>query len=92
MKDLREVILNFVVNFILNQIKSGGIQRLACSFQEFVIPEIQSFKQDVFARLKARAAADGNPEGVNDAVVQAADLFFEALIPKGSQCQSVMSK
>jgi hypothetical protein len=89
---MKEWLLGLVVRFIVEQIRNGGIEALAEKLQAIVIPTVRKYKDEIFERLKAEAAADGDPNGLNDSVVEALDLFFDALIPNCSQCLASVSK
>lgn len=87
---MKDWLLSLVVNFLLDQIKNGGVEKLAEKVENLVVPAIRDWKHEIFDRLKAQAAATGTP--LDDAVVEAFDVFFEALIPNCSACTAVVSK
>lgn len=87
---IKDWILSALVRLILDQIKNGGIEKLADQVEKLVVPAIRNWKKDIFARLKTEAAATGTP--LDDAIVEALDLFFEELIPDCSACKAVVSK
>lgn len=89
---VKDWLISLVVNFILDQIKSGAVKGMAERLQCTIQPVIQSWKAEVIQRLKAEAAQTKDTK-LDDAIVEAVDVFLSALVNAGSsQCKVPVSK
>lgn len=90
MSGIKEFFISLIVNYILDQIKNGGVGRLADRVQALVVPAVRGWKVEIIERMKSQAeATDGK---LDDTIVQAVDIFLEALIPDCSACKPVVPK
>lgn len=80
----KDWIISLIVNFILEQIRNGGVKQMAERLENVVQPIVMKWKQEVIERLKADAAATKDTK-LDDTIVQAVDVFLEALITSSSR-------
>jgi hypothetical protein len=80
----RDWIVSLIVDFIRDQIRNGGVKGMAARLEAVILPVVQNWKADVIARLKAEAAGTKDTE-LDDAIVQAVDVFLDALITSSSK-------
>lgn len=89
---VKDWLISLVVNYILDQIKSGAVKVMAERLQCTIQPVIQSWKAEVIQRLKAEAAQTRDTK-LDDAIVEAVDVFLSALVSAGSStCKPNVSK
>lgn len=76
---MKDWILGVIVKWLLGMITSGTIEAVADKIKALVIPFIRSYKQDLFTRLKAEAAATSTP--LDDAWIAWLDALLDAFLP-----------
>lgn len=85
----KDWVISLIVNFILEQIRNGGVKQMAERLENVIQPVVRNWKAEVIERLKTEAAQTKDTK-LDDVIVQAVDVFLESLITSSSK--AVVSK
>jgi hypothetical protein len=81
---MKDWLIGIVVEFLLKQLTQKNVEKLANQIQCFLVPVVRAQKDEIIAKLKAKAKETATP--IDDAAYLALDVFFEAFLPDTSQC------
>lgn len=76
---MKDFLIGIIVKWILNEVTSGGAEKLAEKLKAVALPWIDAQRDELIARLKREAQATSTP--VDDAVIRALEAFLAEIIP-----------
>jgi hypothetical protein len=77
---MKDMIIEWIVDIVLRNLEPHVIRELARKLQCVMAPIVREHKDEIFARLHAKALETDTV--IDDAVYQALDAFIDQLLPE----------